>query len=461
MKRNNLAVIFLAVILVFCGIRTAGALGIREAISFLSSDNPIQFTATAEIGKMPQFDENRISQLNRLIRHFSFQGILDGRKSGVSVLLDGEELFSVSEQESGNMLLKMYFSGSEHKAVFPNGNDITEANRNIFLNAFKGASEQNNLWNMLRIYSSLFERMPEYFRDYGGTAKILEKYKDYGTAVNRLRLKIPAEELTQFIHENEDIFPKNRCTPDLRKIIFSGRQDFELLLTEEGRILKLRYGGTAGYSYDDMRTVRLEWKTVRNESTEKDELSLRTPDSTATRRNNIILEHLWKKTEDGKEEFSWKVEKDILADRIRNRETILCHAETEEGKLSGIFSETSNVKGETDGKEILFEVSGDPSDRWVGTLEIISKKDKIESGRLKAEFGLKSDTAEPAGDFSPEKGDSAEKDYSAAGSEIISAIVSRLVKLPAEDLVFLTEGIPEETVKSIFPDYESIKEPLK
>ena len=44
---------------------------------------------------------------------------------------------------------------------------------------------------------------------------------------------------------------------------------------------------------------------------------------------------------------------------------------------------------------------------------------------------------------------------------MISRILKEITKLPPQDLVFLTEGIPEDALIQILPIYESAKEPAQ
>ena len=87
-----------------------------------------------------------------------------------------------------------------------------------------------------------------------------------------------------------------------------------------------------------------------------------------------------------------------------------------------------------------------------GTLEIISKKDKIETGRLKANISLRRDASAAV---TEDEGETAGAEREITGEnlqELISKIVGRLMRLDPEDLVFLTEGIPEETLRTLLPN---------
>ena len=447
----------LAVILLLSLTAAAYASGIRELFSLHSDDQPVKFSIHAEFGKLPQFDENRTEKLNRLLRHIAFTGILDGEQSSMDVLLDGEPLFSITEKETGENAVKMITTDSGLTYILP---EDAQENESQILKIFSSITDQMKIRYSIDIYADLLGHLPEYFQELCKSGKILEKYKDYGTAVQKISIRIPAEEFEKYIQDYLKELPEGQCVPDPRSILFTGRQDFELLTTEDGKTLKIRYGGTAGFSENDLRTVRLEWKTVRNDLVEKDELTLKTPDSNGTKRNNLVINHTRRITEEGKETFSWKAETDSLSERTRTRGTILCSVETENGIVSGSFSETVTVRNETKGSEIIFEASGDPDDQCTGTLEIISKKDKIENERLKAEFSITTKVPVSPGN-EPEPASITGNETADIRQQLISNTLKKLMKLPEEDLVFLAEGIPEESLKMILQDYETIKEPVQ
>ena len=291
--------------------------------------------------------------------------------------------------------------------------------------------------------------MPELFPEQSGSVKINEKYKDYGTAVQKIKIRISAEELTDYTCDYLPEYLYEQFPLNPRGLVFSGRQDFELLLNEKGEILKIRYGGKAGFSAEDLRTVRLEWKTMRSEKMDKDELSLRTPNNEGTRRNNFILEHTRKENETGSESFIWKTEKDVLAEGIRTRKMTECTAETTGETVSGVLSESTASKGNGTGKEIQFIVSSSPIDHYSGTLEIISKKDKIEAGQIKVVFDFSKEIPDVVENNPLSATDVTSETFAAAVRSLTEKMLAELMKLPAEDLEFLLQDIPAESLELI------------
>ena len=450
-RKRITAVILIITIMIACT-ATAAASGIREMICFSGNGEPFGYEITAQAVKLPQFDENRTEQLNRLLRHFSFSGIVDAREATLAVFMDGYRLFALSETEIGGITVTTLETGSDPVAIMPE--EETGEASGVFEGAITAVSEKLSLYTALEKYAAFFEGLPDRYPELSGHGKILEKYKDYGTAEKKVSLRFTAEDWTECVRKYAPDIPEGSSIPDLRKMIFEGRQDVELLMTEDGTLLKVRYGGNAGLTEDDIRVVRLEWKTVRNETVGRDELTLRTPDSNAAKRNNLILDHTWRKMEDGSENFSWKAESDAVAEGVRMREICECSMESADGKTVGSWSLTTNVKNVSNTTEFIFESAGDPENGYTGTLEIISKKDKIEYERLKADFRLTAKVQAQAGELLPDPETVSREEFAVIRGNLLRRILVRLMSLPPEDLVFVTEGIPDETLNLILPDHE-------
>lgn len=427
----------------------AGAEGIRETIGLLKNWEAVSFEITAAFEKLPQFDENRCEQLNRLLRHIRFCGQLEAGVSDLTVYADGDPLFSVAVSDIGGKKRTVLSPDGEHRWLLPEtegdaGDSVTQ-----FLDVFGEISRQLEGYDSLGAVAAFIEKLPDRFPQAVASSKMNEKYKDYGTAVKKVSVKISAEELTACVRDHRAELPEGDGLPDIGGIVFEGRQDFEMLMTEEGKALKIRYGGKAGLSVEDLRTVRLDWKTVRSDSVDRDEMTLKTPDSAGTHRNNLILAHTRRKSEDGKETFQWKAETDEVSEGIRTRGVSECTAEAENGILAGSFVTTRTVRQNAEGCEIRFEMSGKTASNTAGTLEIISKKDKIEKVHIRAILSLTAGISVPVSSGQPETVHVSEADFSRITEKLYSEILRKLMKLPAEDQAFFREGIPDSLWNTI------------
>jgi hypothetical protein len=86
---------------------------------------------------------------------------------------------------------------------------------------------------------------------------------------------------------------------------------------------------------------------------------------------------------------------------------------------------------------------------WTGTLEIISKKDKIEKVHIRAILSLTAGISVPVSSGQPETVHVSEADFSRITEKLYSEILRKLMKLPTEDQAFLREGIPDSLWNTI------------
>ena len=139
MNRNRItAIIFVILLIVSCS-GIAAASGIREMICFFGNGDTFGYEITAQAIKLPQFDDNRTESLNRLLRHFSFSGRLDAREATLTVSLDGEKLFALSETEVGGTTTAALEPDSNSVVIIPE--EETEGKNGVFTGGVAGISE--------------------------------------------------------------------------------------------------------------------------------------------------------------------------------------------------------------------------------------------------------------------------------------------------------------------------------
>ena len=440
---RNTFVLFLLLFLL-CSTACSQASEIKKTILLFEKDSPLNYTVHCEIKKIPAYDEARTEKLNRLLKHIGFSGFVGSSESEFTLLIDGKSLFSYQT---------VYSSGKQTDLLCLNGTDcyIVPENRMLSVESSQAVSggmvsivRNKNTYFSLDAYRVFFSRLPDFFPDKVSSSKVLEKYKYYGTAVRKVNLTLTGEELGECFRLHADLFSLS-AVPDPRKIVFSNRQGFELLFSEEGQLVRMRYSGTAGSSEEDLRTVRLDWKTVRTEQMERDELQLRTPNRQGTRRNNFLLDYAWSKDENETENLIWKAETDNVADGIRTQGISLYEITASGGQLDGSLKDTVTVKGKSETVEIRLNSNVPSDDSCVGTLEIINKKDKIETNRVSLTFDLSQGLSSPVASGTAEPVRISEQQYNILEESLFSDIIRELLLLPEEDLVFLREGIPDDS----------------
>ena len=431
------------VLLLLCFAAAGQAASLKDVLKFLQAGDPVSFRIQVEAGKLPQFGEKRTGQLNLLLKHLEITGAVEAQESAAAFLLDGKRLFTAIEwtEPDGRRISaldtgtgKQYILSSEKSDdTASTGIDALLRNRDIFLS--------------LDAYAAFFRELPNAFPDKAGTVKVGEKYRDYGNAVRKVNLVLNAEDLTGYITGNAAKYGK--LYPDPAGFVFEGKQSFSLYFTAEDVLIRITYSGRCGTGSDDLRSVRLEWKTLRSEKADRDEIVLRTPNSQGTKRNNFLLKHVRKAGEDGAETFSWDTEIDRVAGGVRTRLFSAASLDMKDCRLNGTLTERISSQGRESTAEARPDFTVQEDGRYSGTLEIIHKKDKIETDRwsFAAELAPKdpSQAAEEAADTVTLSEDGAADLIRRISAEIVRSLLS----LPSEDLLFLADGLPEGVLEEI------------
>ena len=415
-----------------------------DTIDFLEKDIPVSFRILAEAEKLPQFDDNRTAQLNRLLRHLEITGTVDEKNTKVIFNLDNEELFSILEcRDEGSKKSILTASGGISYHLSGKAEDAE-------INGFGQKAQADNplLWNQnifhaLDNYHIVFSALPSAFPEHTNSGKISEKYRDYGTAVRKVTVVVHGEELNSYFLNQKESYKEFGLYPDPTRIIFDGRQSFTMYFSADNVLIRIIYTGHAGISADDIRNVRLDWKRIRSSILEKDEIELRTPNSKATKRDNFLLSHILKHDADGNETFTWSAETDRVSDGVRTREFSKASLNIQDNMISGTISECTSSRGKENITELLLNSSVEEEHSYNGTLEIIHKKDKIEMVKWLFRFDLSNllplQEASSVSDMISEENVSVQS----IQEQLTTAVLRRMLMLPVEDLSFLKEGIPE------------------
>ena len=426
------------------------AAGMQDFLAFPGEGEPVSFELAAEIIKIPQLDENRTEQLNRILKHVRFSGITGEKESEVTVSLDNEELFSILSFDYSGMKQTVLAPDREH---YYSCSDIPEYTEMNLLPVSTGEAAKIERSRKIRLsldaVSGFLEKLPDSFPDKVSRSKTTEKYRNYGTASCKIVLKLSDEEMNGYLQQFLKSPEFTCCDPNLAKMVFTGRQGFTLLYTEDNKLLKASYSGKASWAENDIRDIRLEWKTVRRDGYAKDELQLRTPDEKRTARNNLILSYILQTGEDGSEKLTWTEETDVLENRVRKQGKFEVDLTLKENSLTGSVKDTEKVNNVNSSKTILMEWTALQQNSWTGTLEIISKKDKIEKVHIRASLSLTAGISVPVSSGQPETVHVSEADFSRITEKLYSEILRKLMKLPAEDQAFFREGIPDSLWNTI------------
>ena len=444
MMKKRLCLLFVICFILF--FRSYGSLasasGIADFLDLGLKEEPVSFRLQTEAVKLPQFDENRTRQLNGLLKHVGFQGFISEKDAEITVTLDDEALFSILSLEQKGRKQTILAPDQEHHYILQ---EETGAGIIPFSAGEAAEIEKNlNIYHSLDAVVSLLEKLPDAFPEKASRAKCTEKYRDYGSASYKIVLKLTEEEMNQYLQDSLDGLSENCRDQRFLNLHFSGRQGFTLVYTEDNHLIRVSYSGKAAWEAEEIREIRLEWKTVRKDGTARDELQLKTPNEKRTRRDNLILRFSRETGEDGTEQFTWRRETDQLENRVRTQAVFTAEFSNREGKLEGTIVHSGLDNSLKNVRETALELSSPKENSWSGTLEIISKKDKIETEHFRCLLELSAGASAQVSAIQPEPAAVDTKEFVHITENLYSEILRKLMKLPAEDLSFIREGIPDE-----------------
>ena len=450
--KKLLLCVFLIMFLIVMNLSAVEASAFRDTLSFIKNNQSVDFSIDAEIFKLPQFSEERTEHVNRLLKHFSLKGSVDDKHTEVSLFLDGDALFSYMELYGTGTAKSVIYTDPEHYCSI---NDYT----GFFPDERSSVGHHlDSVYQMIGILDTLDEaavfvsRMPSFFPEKTNTVKTqTQTFRDYGKTVKKTTITLTGEELNDFYLENFGLFPFSAISLPSDRLYFEGRQSITLYLTEDDIPVMIYYSGRAGFHPDDIRTVRIDWKTVRKESLEKDELQIRTPNINGTKRNNVLLSYVWNNKGEGNETVEYSVETDTVENGLRTRAFSELSLNISEGIISGSYNDKVLSGGITHITERIISASVPSEGRCNGTLEINHKNDKIEKDHFLLRFdlspGIFSQVSSIQPDFNSAEGDS----FSDFFSSLYAGIIRKVLMLPEEDIILIKEGIPDELWQTVFP----------
>ena len=438
-RLRKIAVLLLAA--VFCLHPVSGMTSVlEETEQRLMGDGAFSLSISPQVGAYPPFGELRLEQLNLLLNHVTLRCAARDEWSEVAVLTDGNETLTMRRKQKDG-------SGATQLSVLPGITWLESGESMLGLTRETGAGETWDqirfCWQLLEEGITFFTRLPERCPDEAGEKAIRQKLRT-GTAVRSVSIRIPQEAVQE--GRMALLAEQAADTPVLQKwlegMCFRGKQSFTLMFDEENRLLKIQYSGRMGTDTDHQRNVRLEWKCLRDGNSRIDELTLKTPAVDGSERDNWQLSRKW--TADEEESFSFSGEYDRKGPEGKRKiswEAALSGTEEISGEVAWTVTE-----GRDSRKTVLRPVfSGTDERKYQGRIDILQYSGKILQEELMLSFLLDSEPAVEWEENTSERvwsGD--EADSASLKEKLAAALLRGLLRIPEQDLVFLSDEIPEE-----------------
>ena len=393
------------------------------------------FTATVSgtMEKYPPYGEKRLEQLNRLLGHLSLRLEKAGENARVQLLVDEQSAVTVT-RKAGELEQDAWFA--EQTKAEPG------RNRSLLWMLEEGEAFLDQLYAVL---SGLADRFPERYRE----GKESLTYREYGAIVRKKTGVIPpedAEAMREVLAEaGEPLASILTKTPAL-----SGQQRSNLFLGEEGQILRLTYDGTVGRDADSLRKVSLNWRRLRTDTKELDNLTLKTPAVSGGDRNNLVMERRYEEREDGTGALTWTLSFDDVADRVRTTTEISIRLENQDGRITGELVRKEKTGNQLTRWYVKPEITRENETDYAGRLEIVRYSGKIEMERGTVSLRLRTGGTDSLLSGEAEREDGGAEGTKEERAERMAAELLRALRgLPEEDLLFLTDGLSEADLAAI------------
>lgn len=427
-----------------------------ESLVTGEDDSPVRVRLYAPAyAVLSQFDEQRLDQFNRLLKHFSLDVALDGETSAVSVSVDDEQAVSLLRKEETDLARMICSAAPSVEYVF----DAHEAEEEetSFLSVLQ--SEVLDVNALLDAFHPLFAAFPERFADYAKQAGTDLRLKGYGKASKRINFTFPADYAESDLPAAlASLAGSGTAKSHLSGLVFSGKQKVSLLLDQQGNLLRVTYDGKAGYSPELLYTVSINWKCLRTDTQLKDSLTMsRKPVSGKAYVNVQYDRSSGLEEEDSKNTVHCELSRDSRNDE-GNKQHIGFQADLESvsGGIAGTVKYV-NKDSEHDTSLVILPhlKKADNPGEFGGTLEIAEYSGKIVTSSLSLSLLVQrgEDLAWPSGGVSETRHPATEEEDAALDelrNLVVRGVLPRMMTLPEEDLLLISDGIAPEDWANLF-----------
>ena len=412
------------------------------------SDSSLSFRISSpEYQKLAQFDGERLTQLNRLLKHFSISATSEGTRSETSVLIDNEKICSVFEKTTETGTEQIWLCQPDNMARM-SGNDQLNRAENIISFLDDSFYFVNRMTDFLY---PLVANLPAAFPDLQKENKTDLRLSGYGKATRRLSFSFPADYVQEHFPEAVAALTESEeCRRFFSALHFSGNQKISFLLDQEDHMIRVNYDGKAGFSEEDLRNVSLVWKCLRTQTQKKDSFTLKTPAVKGYDRYNIIYERDLNHLENGQQTLSWDYQVDCKTGQEKQQKRFSAEMSMNEAALEGKMDFTDKHDKQSEKKSLVVSMNKEKNEEYEGTIEFTDYSGKIIGKKIVSRLSLSSgsviqwpDTGHE--DHAADQPGASFSDPEAVRLMMLRAIVRRVVTLPQEDILFISNGISEKT----------------
>ena len=435
---------------------------------------PVQVTLTAQCENTAEFDENRLAQLNALLRHVTltlqFQEGGGETWGSVGIAVDGQNALSLTVNETSDRAYAQLSCIPDTTYTAATGENVEKW--------LLGGEESHSALTLDNLTSpwlqdgyAMLDGLPALLADYTAEKAVKTNVARMGTAKTRQTITIPAENAGILPETLASLCADPETAAVMASAVFSGKQTITVFRNGDGAMIKATYSGRCGTDEDHLRKVSLTWCMRRDDDNTRDEITLKTPAVKGNDYNTLNFKRTETVDERGTVKLTATYTHNSRSGSDKASVTGECSLEampTDAGvRLTGKISRSVSENGGDEAWLIVEPdlVFADDDLRMTGTAAVETRTKKRTENRwlftLDMTYGsyfewllhdstVDMDALEASGKLA-----TAREEITAAAAQ---ALIRPLVLLPYEDTLYLSDGLDEAVWQSIV---DSAREALK
>ena len=432
------------------------ASGVREILFALAEDAK-DYTAelNGQMNACLPYGEERLENLNRLLKHLSLRLAHAGPMNCVALLTEGEETLKVIERAEAEKR-QVWFSFDPER-VWQSENDFFMADG--LFDGLRGWERTPEILTGLRAewlrlnedIPALGKTLPAIYAEQTKSQAIRTKIRDVGTATQKSVITLTRAQVEEGAMQKLAGQTQNPVLAGLlAETEFSGRQQFTLYLDEGGELLRMLWNGQAGRAGDD-RKISLDWKRIRTGERAWDSVTLKMPATVGTNRDVITLE--MEELPEGEQPSSLRMELDWqrTLDRVKSAlEARIQLSAGAEGNLTG-EAELITGTGRTNRRRLLIapDFTREADETWQGTLRCAVMLDDAAEYDMTLNAALRPGTEIPFPDGLPVETLADGQLTEDMAQSMAARLTQQLMRLPMEDLGFILDELDADSLERI------------
>lgn len=441
---------FLPVIIIIFMITCASGESELDVLLSGNIKDPVTVRITSPaFQQLSQFSSERNENLNKILNHFSINIRLDGSISETTVSSDQTPLFSVKEFNTEGKS-KAVYSFQPDTVYQKTDNAVSDHSFVFFLD--------NQFFLINRIldqFYPMFTKASTAFPEYSKEGVSGMNYREYGKAIRKIIIQFPSDYVKEhFPKVISDLCETEESRFFTEQFLYKGAQRITLLFDQNEKLMYVSYSGILGKAEESMRRVNFTWRCLRTENIKKDQVVLKTPAVKGYDKYNMTYDRELNLTDPVQNTVEWSFQLDLRDGEEKKKVQYSADLGYTDQKLEGTVQYAEKHNGQESTYVISPVIKKELNREYNGTIEISSKKGKIITSRLTSLLHISPSAVLSAADLQNGKltdldGEAGKPAAEALQTKMNGIIIRGLLDLPAEDLLFLRQDIPDDDWNAI------------